>query len=856
MKKIILALMALSMCFSSMAIADELPPADVTSAAAVSSAVSDAAYAEAYGEEHKVSYMTDADMGTSFKTVEGDNSLLFTFGEVKTIDNITVISNLSADDMKSFNMTSLLYSSDDVYSYDTARYVAYSSVDEGEGVYTYTYSLGGAEAKNIALSIWESFGNPEKEHMEIFDIKIYEKVLPPPVYVEKEVASTGTVNATFGADKYGEHLPANIADGNEETYFGIPKSLTGWQLMSLKLDKAYLVKKVTILTNGTENDANQHNLATIMLANGGGANAAWDDSNVRASGRTTETTADGKLLLTYDFSSTVQPYSYVGLELNNFGGSEVDVFKMYEMTVTVLTTEDGGETEVPKPVTEEQCVLDFAEVSENNYQPLISEWKGIINPDNYKLISTASAAESFIHAKKTYGNDKLESMDDIKKYLAYTEMIEALCRLSGTELETIVEKNFDLYFDTGDVYSRLKEDGIDVTGAFAANRTDKYTAADEAELKALFLTTIEGLVFGINENTKAEYTNIIGKYIDLMPEMSEKIEAYTEKYPEGFEDYCVIAYTYAEGSSVAEKTESTFEKALFLAYMNEGTPAEIEKEITENGNLFLSADVLKKLEDSEITAAELANELKSKSFKTAEEIANMGTTVETLINSLEEIKEEPSAPVSTGGISGGGGSSKKSSSIAVVASKPVEEKTETKQEMTFDDLQQHGWAKDAIQRLHSKGILNGRGDGKFDPDAYVTRAEFVKMLVLSLDMMSGAQKTDFSDVSIDDWYYPYINAATVNGVVSGRGDGSFGAGEYISRQDMAVMAERASKLEAAGDVTGFSDASEISSYAQNAMSMAVGSGLLSGYTDGTIRPKNNVTRAEAAVFIDRMTGEV
>ena len=116
--------------------------------------------------------------------------------------------------------------------------------------------------------------------------------------------------------------------------------------------------------------------------------------------------------------------------------------------------------------------------------------------------------------------------------------------------------------------------------------------------------------------------------------------------------------------------------------------------------------------------------------------------------------------------------------------------------------------------------------------------------VYTLTATTAAQ---FSDVNTGDWFYQNVMDAVAAGIVSGRGDGTFGPNDRITRRDFAIMV---SKLLLDGEdapeatTTPFSDVSA-DDYALNAIAYCAENGIISGF-DGEFRPSDNITRQEAA----------
>ncbi|WP_420871989.1 S-layer homology domain-containing protein [Cohnella rhizosphaerae] len=175
---------------------------------------------------------------------------------------------------------------------------------------------------------------------------------------------------------------------------------------------------------------------------------------------------------------------------------------------------------------------------------------------------------------------------------------------------------------------------------------------------------------------------------------------------------------------------------------------------------------------------------------------------------------------------------------------------------SFADLERHAWARDSIEALASKGIVGGVGGQAFEPGRGVTRAEFAVMLVEALGL-AGDTPSSFTDVKPGDYFYRAAGALRQNGISNGAGDGRFLPNAVISRQEMMTMAARALRsqgmLEApeAGSPPEFEDFGQISAYAREGIARLAAAGLIQG-NEGRIRPVEHATRAEAAVFLYRI----
>ncbi|MNV35452.1 Endo-1,4-beta-xylanase A precursor [compost metagenome] len=155
-------------------------------------------------------------------------------------------------------------------------------------------------------------------------------------------------------------------------------------------------------------------------------------------------------------------------------------------------------------------------------------------------------------------------------------------------------------------------------------------------------------------------------------------------------------------------------------------------------------------------------------------------------------------------------------------------------------------------------MVHGTGDRTYEPARQITRAEFVQLLVSALDLQAENSNT-FEDVSPDAWYYQAVSTAQALKIVNGRSEGLFGAKEPITRQEMAVILFRARSLAAlqpdySSKTVVFADQKQIGAYAREAVEYLQQSGIINGYSDGTFRPLNLTTRAEAAALIYRIMG--
>ena len=176
----------------------------------------------------------------------------------------------------------------------------------------------------------------------------------------------------------------------------------------------------------------------------------------------------------------------------------------------------------------------------------------------------------------------------------------------------------------------------------------------------------------------------------------------------------------------------------------------------------------------------------------------------------------------------------------------------------FTDINGVQWAKEAIVNLYKAGVVNGKTETEFCPDDLITRAEFVKIAAGAFKL-TGSGELPFTDVPEDSWYYESVAAAYTSGIITGQSADYFGAGSNITRQDIAVIAGRIAEVKgltlSESAPKDFSDRNEISDYARDAVEAMSKAGIITGFDDGTFRPFENATRAQAAVILYRLAGE-
>ena len=211
---------------------------------------------------------------------------------------------------------------------------------------------------------------------------------------------------------------------------------------------------------------------------------------------------------------------------------------------------------------------------------------------------------------------------------------------------------------------------------------------------------------------------------------------------------------------------------------------------------------------------------------------------------------------STGGLTGGATSDKK----PTVTDKTDKDKTDNKTEVTEpvkdndvvypNDIAGH-WAKSNIEYVFDYKLMNGYADGTFGADNSITRAEFATVMSRFLGLAENPDAASaFADTE-GHWAKGYIGALAAEGVVGGVSDDAFDPDSNITREQIAVILDRAFDLVTAETGT-FADDAQISSWAYDGVYDVLAAGYMKGDTAGNFNPLANATRAEVATIIYRL----
>lgn len=172
---------------------------------------------------------------------------------------------------------------------------------------------------------------------------------------------------------------------------------------------------------------------------------------------------------------------------------------------------------------------------------------------------------------------------------------------------------------------------------------------------------------------------------------------------------------------------------------------------------------------------------------------------------------------------------------------------------SFTDVSWNAWYYEAVQYVCEHGIMAGAGQGKFLPNANMTRAQMCQLLY----NMEGSPRTagrSFKDVPASAWYYDAVSWASAQGIVAGTGNNRFSPDSALSREQCVTILYHYAQSKGyntgnQASLQNYTDRAKVSSWALNAVKWAVGESLIQGVTKTTIAPGVTTTRSQAAALM-------
>lgn len=194
--------------------------------------------------------------------------------------------------------------------------------------------------------------------------------------------------------------------------------------------------------------------------------------------------------------------------------------------------------------------------------------------------------------------------------------------------------------------------------------------------------------------------------------------------------------------------------------------------------------------------------------------------------------------------------------VSVSFAGETEQPDEPASDLPYRDVRANDWFYDAVKFVSDEKLMTGTGANTFAPNLTTTRGMIVSILYR---LEGGPQingSSPFTDVKDDDWYGDAVRWAERAGVVSGTSATTFAPNAAITREQLAAILMNYANYKhentsARADLSKYSDAGKISSWANDVMAWAVSKGYISGMTATTLAPQGSATRAQVAAILQR-----
>ena len=474
------------------------------------------------------------------------------------------------------------------------------------------------------------------------------------------------------------------------------------------------------------------------------------------------------------------------------------------------------------------------------------------NPFNFKSTQETGKYRAVINKNFSYDFEFVNKQDKIDFYnklsAASAGSIEELLKTGLAD--GVVDFNLGNYFEyPAEVKTNINEALADLDlPSLGSNPSDDLVKSFEAVLKPEFARLLKVAEFVTA--TEAEFDEAVQENakelgLDLKFYGDTKLGLKPESVFKRFSSLKVNSFA-------AQDIQYTFDTAVLLDMLDEADYGAVTEALDyyDGGCIKLDSSATKNFTEIQLNQVSRLMIQNAASIKDAEDIEDNYKKF------ADEVKDDGSStnpsdrPSGGSGGSGGSGNRRPSTgSGSTISDDNKDDNNDVTYDTNFSDLGDAAWAESSVKYLASKGVVSGKGDGKFYPNDTVTREEFVKIIVEAFKIYSNTATVEFEDVDSGRWSYGYIASAYRAGIIAGNSDTTFNPAGEMTRQDMAVIMYRVANLVGlslnSADVT-FADGADIADYAKEAVGVLCSAGIINGTGDNCFSPLETVTRAQAA----------
>lgn len=473
------------------------------------------------------------------------------------------------------------------------------------------------------------------------------------------------------------------------------------------------------------------------------------------------------------------------------------------------------------------------------------------NPFNFKESQETGQYRAVINKNYTYDFQFVNKQDKIDFYnklsAASAGAIEDLLKTGSAD--GVVDFDLGNYFEyPAEVKTNINEALADLDlPSLGSNPSDDLVKSFEAILKPEFARLLKVAEFVTA--TEAEFD-------EAVKANAEKLGLDLEFYGDtklGLDPKNVYKRlkSLTIESFAAQDVQYAFDTAVLLDMLDEADYGAVTEALDyyDGGCINLDKSVVKDFTESQLNEVSRLMKQHASEINSAEDIESAYETYADQVAGEDDDNNSSSGGGSSS--SGGSGSNRRPStgSGSTISDDNKDDNNDVTYDTNFSDLGDAAWAESSVKYLASKGIISGKGDGRFYPNDTVTREEFVKIIVEAFKIYSNTATVEFEDVDSGRWSYGYIASAYRAGIIAGNSDTTFNPAGEMTRQDMAVIMYRVANLVGlslnSADVT-FADGADIADYAKEAVGALCSAGIINGTGDNCFSPLETVTRAQAA----------
>lgn len=473
------------------------------------------------------------------------------------------------------------------------------------------------------------------------------------------------------------------------------------------------------------------------------------------------------------------------------------------------------------------------------------------NPFNFKESQETGQYRAVINKNYTYDFEFVNKQDKIDFYnqlsAASAGAIEGL--LKNGLADGVIDFDLGNYFEyPAEVKTNINEALVNLDlPSLGSNPSDDLVKSFEAILKPEFarlLKVAEFVTAAEAEFDEAVQANAKELGLDLNFYGDTKLGLDPKNVYKRLKSLTIESFA-------AQDVQYAFDTAVLLDMLDEADYGAVTEALDyyDGGCINLDKSVVKGFTESQLNEVSRLMKQHASEINSAEDIESAYETYADQVAGEDDDNNSSSGGGSSS--SGGSGSNRRPStgSGSTITDDNKDDNNDVTYDTNFSDLGDAAWAESSVKYLASKGIISGKGDGRFYPNDTVTREEFVKIIVEAFKIYSNTATVEFEDVDSGRWSYGYIASAYRAGIIAGNSDTTFNPAGEMTRQDMAVIMYRVANLVGLGlnsaDVT-FADGADIADYAKEAVGALCSAGIINGTGDNCFSPLETVTRAQAA----------